>query len=109
MNELTKSEETLLLSIWRLKDNAYGVSIRRKVSELTKKVYTYGALYSALDQLVSKGFVVKQTGEPTSKRGGRRKIFYTVSPLGLQSLKDSLTVQKAVWGGIDELSLDRDL
>ena len=42
MRDLSKAEEIFLLTIWRLKDNAYGVSIRDKIIELTGKKYTYG-------------------------------------------------------------------
>ncbi len=51
MKDLTKTEEIILLTIWRLKDEAYGVRIRRLISELIGKDFTYGNLYSALNQL----------------------------------------------------------
>ena len=52
MKELTIFEEILLTTIWRLKQNAYGVAIRKKVAELTGKRVIYGALYNGLNQLV---------------------------------------------------------
>ena len=41
MDYLTKSEEILLLAIWRLKKNAYGVSIRKSVGEVTGKIMSF--------------------------------------------------------------------
>jgi len=51
MKDLTKFEEILLVTIWRLNNQAYGVQIRQQVNKLTKKSYTYGNLYSVLGQL----------------------------------------------------------
>jgi hypothetical protein len=33
MTKLSRNEEFILLSIWKLKDNAYGVTIRRDFME----------------------------------------------------------------------------
>ena len=100
MKELTKTEEILLIAIWRLKDNAYGVKIRQHVSDLLKKEFTYGNLYSVLDQLVKKKYVTKTLGEPTLKRRGRRKIYYTVTPQGLKALETAREMNETLWSGI---------
>ena len=57
MDLLSRWEEIYLLSILELKDNAYGVSIKKKVLEKTGKELSYGGLYFSLGQLVKKGFV----------------------------------------------------
>jgi len=44
MKELTKAEETLLLAILRLKDNAYGVAIKQQIQKATGKSLPYGTL-----------------------------------------------------------------
>ncbi len=100
MKELSKAEEVYLLTIWRLKENAYGVSIREKIEVLTGKMYTYGTLYGILDQLVHREYVKKIEGAPTSERGGRRKLFYSLTSEGLAALKSSYEVQQSIWGGI---------
>ncbi len=107
MKELTKTEEILLLAIWRLKDEAYGVKIRQHVSNVIKKEFTYGNLYSALDQLVKKRYVSKTPGETTEERRGRRKIYYTLSPDGLQALKTSREMHETMWSGISKYAFDR--
>lgn len=106
MRELSKAEETFLVTIGRLNDNAYGVSIRDKIAELTGKVYTYGTLYGILDQLVNRGYAVKFEGAPTSERGGRRKLYYKLTADGITALKTSYQVQKSLWGGIDMDAID---
>jgi DNA-binding PadR family transcriptional regulator len=106
MKELTLYESILLLAIWRLKDNAYGVTIREKVSEVTKRTISYGTLYSYLDQLSRKGYVGKTIGAPSSERGGRRKIFYTVSTEGMNALKAARDLQKSIWDDVPEFIID---
>lgn len=103
---LTKSEEIILLAIWKLKDDAYGVKIRKHLLETIDFNITYGTLYSYLDQLVKKEYVEKTSGEPTPERGGRRKIFYKVSALGIDALKKSQELQKTLWEGIGNFAID---
>jgi DNA-binding PadR family transcriptional regulator len=74
MKDLTLTEEMFLLAVWKLKDDAYGVTIRQHVSEETGRTYPYGTLYSALDKLARKDFLTRSTGDPSPERGGRRRI-----------------------------------
>ena len=106
MKHLTKIEEILLLAIYMLKDDAYGVTIRKHVMKVTGEKMTYGTLYSALDQLVKKEYVYKTIGDPTPERGGRRKIFYTVSPRGFEALRQAQELSKTLWGSISDLAFD---
>lgn len=104
MKELTLAEEILLTAIWRLEDNAYGVTIRKKVVEVTKKNVIYGTLYNSLDQLLRKGYVAKTRGKPVAARGGRCKMFYTLTSKGTQALKNARELHKRIWDGIPEFS-----
>lgn len=106
MKELTKIEEILLLAIWRLKDDAYGVKIRQYVSQIIGKEFTYGNLYSALSQLSKKKYVKKAMGEPTADRRGRRKIYYTVSPAGVKALRTAREMNQKMWEGVSDYAFD---
>jgi DNA-binding PadR family transcriptional regulator len=106
MKELTKAEETLLLAILRLKDNAYGVAIKRLIQKITGKALPYGTLYFILEQLTKKGFVKRTTGEPKPERGGRSRIYYTVTPEGSDALKHAYRIQQTIWNGYTELTWD---
>ncbi|MFC1554333.1 PadR family transcriptional regulator [candidate division KSB1 bacterium] len=106
MKELTKSEEIILLAIWRLGEDAYGVNIRKKVSDVVNKEYTFGTLYSHLDQLHQKSYVIKSIGEPTPERGGRRKIYYWITPSGMKALREARNLQRAMWDGIPDVAFD---
>jgi DNA-binding PadR family transcriptional regulator len=106
MKELTKIEEILLLAIWQLKDDAYGVKIRQYVSEIMGKELTYGNLYSALSQLAKKKYVKKTLGEPTPDRRGRRKIYYSVSASGTKALKAARELNQKMWEKIPDFAFD---
>ena len=106
MKELTKAEEMILLAVWRLKDNAYGVSIRKKIEQTANKDYTYGTLYGLLEQLVKKNFLTRKKGEPIPERGGRGKMFYKLTPHGIDALKQALELHKSVWQDITEVTFD---
>lgn len=102
MDLLSRWEEVYLLSIWELKDNAYGVSIKKKVSKKTGKIVSYGALYFMLAQLVKKGLTVKNAGEPTRQRGGRRKYYYSLTQKGKNALQATYEHQKSLWKDVSE-------
>ncbi len=106
MKDLSQAEETFLIAIWHLKDDAYGVSIRDRILELTGKKYTYGTLYGILDQLVRRGYSIKKEGDPTSERGGRRKLFYSLTENGFLALRNSYEVQRSLWNGINKSTFE---
>jgi PadR family transcriptional regulator PadR len=106
MKEISKAEEMVLLSIRRLADNAYGVSIRRQIRKDTGKDYTYGTLYGLLRQMDHKGYIRKTMGEPLPKKGGRSKSYYKLAPAGIRALKDAIALHKRMWKDINEFSLD---
>jgi DNA-binding PadR family transcriptional regulator len=104
MTVITKFEEILLLVIWRLDENAYGVKMRQFISEELKRDVTYGNLYSVLDQLTKKGFVHKRLGEPTPNRRGRRKIYYRVTPEGKRALQNTRELNDILWKDVPEFA-----
>jgi DNA-binding PadR family transcriptional regulator len=106
MKLLSRAEEIVLLSVWRLKDNAYGVTIREQVSEATGHDWAFGAVYVPLDKLTQKRYVEKIIGTPTSERGGRRKCFYKLTGEGKAALKEIRKVQESLWADIPKVAFD---
>jgi PadR family transcriptional regulator PadR len=107
MKDLTLTEEIVLLAVWKLKEDAYGVAIRKELSESTKRIFPYGTLYSALDQLTRKGFITKSSSDPLPKRGGRRRYYYSITPEGVSALKTALELKKIIWDRKTILALDK--
>ena len=106
MKELSRAEEVVMLAIWRLRDSAYGVSIRKQIKIDAGKDYTYGTLYGLLRQLAFKGYVKKDRADPTPEKGGRGKTFFKITPEGIEGLKDSIKLHRRIWQGIGDWSAD---
>ena len=103
---LSRWEEVYLLAIWELKGEAYGVAIKKSVSRKTGRLLSYGGLYFMLAQLARKELVVKTAGDPSPRRGGRRKYFYTLTAKGKKALRRSFEFQKSLWRDIKEPVFD---
>ncbi len=106
MKDLTKIEEILLLSIWELKDEAYGFKIRHHVSDIIGKDFTFGNLYSALDRLTRKKYVLKRPGESTPQRRGKTRMYYTISSAGIEALKAACAINQKLWGDLKPYSFE---
>ncbi len=106
MKELTVLEQMILAAIIALKEDAYGVSIRKRVEKLRRKKLMYGTLYNALDQLLRKDYVTKTRGTTSSARGGRPRIYYALTSDGKSALRASFNLQRAIWESIPEFRLD---
>lgn len=103
MRDLTVLEQIILAAIVNLEDEAYSVTIRKKVGEIANKNIMYGTLYNALDQLLRKGYVTKAKGEPTPERRGRRKMYYRPTDKGKGALLNALDLQKSLWTSLQDL------
>lgn len=102
MKALTTLEQMILAAVITLGENAYGVSIRKRVAKMTGKRLMYGTLYNALDQLLRKGYVSKSKGTTVSEKGGRPRIYYTLTSEGGRALKDSFDLHRAIFKSIPE-------
>ncbi len=106
MKDLTLTEEMFLLAVWRLKDDAYGVTIRKHISNITNRTYPYGTLYSGLDKLVQKGYLSRTESDPTPERGGRSKNYYFITKDGITALRTALELKNSLWADVTNLALD---
>lgn len=102
MKLLTRPEELILLAIYRLKEDAYCVSIRSQVSEITGEEWSLGSIYMPLDRLQKKGFLNSYLSDTTPERGGRHKRIYKLTRTGQQALLKVHKVAKKMWQGIPE-------
>jgi DNA-binding PadR family transcriptional regulator len=107
MYELTKNEELVLLSIWKLEDNAYGVTIRENLKKITGNALNYGSLYNTLYLLVRRGFVESQESEPLSKKGGRRRVLYSMTLEGKKALSNAQRIHKLAWDDVPDYAFEK--
>jgi len=105
---ISRSEEFLLLAVWRLKENAYGVTIRNQIKEATGKTWAYGALFVMLSRLEKKGFLTSHFTDSSPQRGGKSKRIFRLTPQGVKALKEVLKAHESVWSGIEELSVPQE-
>lgn len=105
MRLLSRIEEIILLAVWRLQGNAYGITIRDEVTRATGKTWLIGAIYASLSRMLDNGLVVSSEGEPTSERGGRRKILYRLTEEGQTALKEIKRIHALAWGGIRDFEV----
>ncbi len=104
MDIITRTEELILLTVWRLRDNAYGITIRKHLKDAAGLDYSIGGIYVPLDRLVRKGLLTSYQGNPTPQRGGMSKRFYKLTPDGIDALERIRTLNTIMWDNLPEPS-----
>ena len=107
MKLLSRSEEIVLLTIWKLQGNAYGIMIREKIYEDTGQEWSIGAVYAPLHRIEKKGFVSSYDGAPVPQRGGRSKVYYKVTDKGKKALRQMKEVNESIWSEAPSLGIDK--
>ena len=104
MEYLSRKEEMLMLIIWKLGENAYGVPIRDEIIKVSKKYWSIGAIYDVLDRLYRKGYVDRYMGDSMKERGGRRKRLYKITKEGYEALQEVNQVHESIWSNLPKLN-----
>ncbi|MEM1095485.1 MAG: helix-turn-helix transcriptional regulator [Bacteroidota bacterium] len=104
MKLLLRSEELVLLAVWHLGDNAYGVTVRRYLMAETSQHFSFASVYDPLDRLTRQGFLKATDGAPTKERGGRRRRFFTLTDKGLTALAEVQRINAVLWQGVPQLA-----
>ncbi len=106
MRFLSRPEELVLHAVWRLKENAYCVPIRKHVSKLSGEDWSFGAIYVPLHRLEKKGLVKSFLDHPIPVRGGRSRRIYKITRPGLEALTEVRELHDSMWAGAPEFSLE---
>lgn len=93
-------EEAVLLVVWRLDGDGYGVTIRRNLCERLGRDLSFGAVYATLDRLEAKGFVSSRLGDATHERGGKRKRHYRIESAGRCAVVDARREGESLWADL---------
>lgn len=101
MELLTKLEELILLSVWRLGSNAYGTAILRHIQTATNKKISLGGVYFPLDRLASGGFLRVCRAEAAQQQECRRlsRKYYRLTGRGIIALNDVKRINETMWEG----------
>lgn len=97
---LGEFEHIVLLTVARLKGEAYGVAIRQEIESRVGRPVAIGSVYSALDRMERKGLLASEVGDPTPVRGGRAKRYYALRSPGAEALRRSRDVLDSLWDGL---------
>ena len=103
-DNLREFEELVMLSIRMNGENASGATIQQSLDAEARRSVSLGAIYTALDRLGRKGLVESWLGEPTPKRGGRRKRYYRLTADGQEQLVAIHTIRNRMWNKVDHVA-----
>ena len=98
---LGEFEHIVALALLRLKDQAYGVTVRREIELRTKRETSIGAVYATLERLEAKGYVKSYRGDPTPERGGRSKRFFLITAKGAAALNRTQRALRSMGEGLE--------
>ena len=98
---LGEFEQLILLAILRLREDAYGVTIRAELADRAGRTVAPGALYTALERLETKGLIASRMSDPTPQRGGRAKRLVSVTAAGLEALTRAREAYERLLDGLD--------
>ncbi|HEY7474560.1 MAG TPA: helix-turn-helix transcriptional regulator [Vicinamibacterales bacterium] len=96
---LGEFEQLVLFAVVSLEPEGYGATIRQMIEEKAGRTVSAGAIYTTLERLEARGFVVSSWGAPTAERGGKRKRHYRLRPAGREALARSWQALRAMARG----------
>ena len=102
MKPLTVVEETVMLAIYRLKGQAYSVTIHQEIMTMTGKDMILGTLFNTLKQLHGKNYVQKTKAKPPTEKGGKDVLLYNLTKEGLDALEQTRSMNARIWDQIPE-------
>lgn len=100
MADVAGLELSVLLAVARLGDEAYGLTVRRDVSERLAHDYSVGAIYTTLERLLEKGLLKSRTAPPTPTRGGRSRRHFRLTGAGEKAIRAARERADSQWLGV---------
>lgn len=91
-------EELVLLALVHVGADAYGMALRRELSERSGRDVSIGAVYATLSRLETKGYVASTLD---NSGGGRPRRIYGLTEPGREALARTREVRARMWDGVD--------
>lgn len=98
---LGELEQQVLWAILRMDGEAYGTPVLQALEERADRSVSPGALYATIDRLEEKGVIESRLADREPGRGGRRKRYLSVTPLGQETLREVRTTWMRLWEGLE--------
>lgn len=99
-------EEIVMLTVGILYGNAYGVTIKDEIEERLSRTVSVGALQVTLRRLEKKGLLASSHGDTEETRGGRPKLFFTLTAYGKQVLGTIRADRNKLWDALPQIVID---
>ena len=106
MNKTTylgEFEHMVLLTILRLGDDAYGMSVRKELDARAGRRVTRSTAYITLERLTRKGYLTARMDDPSQTRGGKPKRYFSLTAAGREALRTSGRALMNLWDGHEAL------
>jgi len=97
---LGEFEQLVLLALLRLKDDAYGVTLRQEIQSRTNRRVAIGAVYACLERLERKGYVNSTVSDPQPVPGGRSRKYFKFTRAGAEALRRSREMMERMTEGM---------
>ena len=92
-------EHQVLLAALRLRGQAYSVSVVLEIERHTQRSPAQSAVFVALRRLEEKGLLVSRQDQ-ASGQAGRPRRFFSLSPEGMEVLREMRRSLLGFWDGI---------
>ena len=100
---LGEFEYLVMLALLRLKDDSYGMQVRREIQSRTERSVSIGSVYATLDRLEKKGYA---RSKAALDKGGRARKCFLLTADGAQAMRDRMAATERMTEG---LSLAQEL
>ena len=96
-------EETVLLLIMSMEEEAYGNSVVDAYQKNVGKTISLSAIHTVMSRLENKGLIKSHMGGATAERGGRRKRIFEATKEGEATIVAIKTSRQKLWNLIPKL------
>lgn len=93
-------EHQVLLAVARLGDETYSVPIVLELEARTGRTVAPAAVFVTLRRLERRGLLESHTTGPQPGRAGRPRRVFTLTPAGINALRDARRVLASLWDGV---------
>jgi len=97
MSELTRKEEQILLAVHFLQNDAYLITIRDRIKQMTGKEYAVGTIYAPLNRLHINGYLDSYL--KSTKESNKPVRYYQVTKQGYEALTEIRKLTEEMWEG----------
>mgnify|MGYP003580136966 CR=1 FL=1 len=99
---LGEFEELVLLMVGVLYDDPYAVAIAREITIQSGRLTDVSAVHRSLYRLEEKGMLKSTLGDSESKRGGKRKRLFYITPYGKKALDECMELRLSLRNQIQQ-------